>query len=123
VYENKQNHDKFSLEKSDIYVEVTRILQKIAALDAQFAVNIVCAASFVLVYPNGHSEGRARGHQGLASVLTALARAGFLPQCCRKIKKLAENDRNWTKLYVIDIMQLIEGGGQASKKGELKNET
>ena len=39
VYENKQNHDKMSCEKSDIYVEVKRILQKIAGLKGRFAAN------------------------------------------------------------------------------------
>jgi hypothetical protein len=32
VYENKQNMDKMPGEKSDIYVEPTRVLQKKAAL-------------------------------------------------------------------------------------------
>ena len=36
VYENKQNYDTLSHEKSDIYVEVTRILQKIAGCEGQF---------------------------------------------------------------------------------------
>jgi hypothetical protein len=36
VYENKQNHDILSHEKSDIYVKLTRILQKIADLEGQF---------------------------------------------------------------------------------------
>jgi hypothetical protein len=39
VYENKENHGKLYLEKSDIYVEVTRILQRIADLEGQFAAN------------------------------------------------------------------------------------
>ena len=39
VYENKGNYYKMPGEKSDIYVEVTRILQKIAACERQFAVN------------------------------------------------------------------------------------
>ena len=39
VYENKGNYYKMPGEKSDIYVEVTRILQKIAACEQQFDVN------------------------------------------------------------------------------------
>jgi hypothetical protein len=37
VYENKQIYDKMPDEKSDIYVEVKRILQKTTGLDRQFA--------------------------------------------------------------------------------------
>jgi len=44
VYENKQNHDELSLEKSDIYIEVTRILQKMTDLGGQFAANDVFGA-------------------------------------------------------------------------------
>ena len=47
VYENKQEHDKMSCEKSDIYVEVKRILQKTAGSTSQFAVNGVLWACFV----------------------------------------------------------------------------
>jgi hypothetical protein len=39
VYENKQNRNKTPDEVSDIYVEMTRILQKIAGFGRQFAVN------------------------------------------------------------------------------------
>jgi hypothetical protein len=39
VYENKQDMDKMPDEKSDIYVEVTRILQKIADSDGQVVLN------------------------------------------------------------------------------------
>ena len=39
VYENKGNRDKLSLQKSDIYVEVARTLQRIEELEGQFAVN------------------------------------------------------------------------------------
>jgi hypothetical protein len=42
VYENKQNHDKLIHKESDIYVEMTWILQKIAGLEGQFAANSVC---------------------------------------------------------------------------------
>jgi len=41
VYENKQNHDELSLEKSDIYVEVARILQKMTDSGGQYAANDV----------------------------------------------------------------------------------
>jgi hypothetical protein len=44
VYENKQNHDKMPDAISDIYVKVTRILQKIADSEGQFAVNSACGA-------------------------------------------------------------------------------
>src|SRR5208283_2061522 len=37
MYENKENYDRMSEEKSDIYVEVTRILQNFPAFEAQFA--------------------------------------------------------------------------------------
>jgi len=47
LYENKQNHDKMPDEMSDIYVEMTRILQRIAGWEGQFAVNRVCGARSV----------------------------------------------------------------------------
>ncbi|MGD0223785.1 MAG: hypothetical protein ABSF71_15755 [Terriglobia bacterium] len=47
VYENKQNNDKIPDEKSDIYGKVTRILQKIAHLEGQFATNGAFATCFV----------------------------------------------------------------------------
>jgi len=47
VYENKQNMDKMPDEISDIYVELARILQKIADSEGQFAVNSACGAGFV----------------------------------------------------------------------------
>jgi hypothetical protein len=39
VYENKETHDKMPAEKSDIDVEMARILQKIAGLWGQFVLN------------------------------------------------------------------------------------
>jgi hypothetical protein len=47
VYENKQNHDKMPHEMSDIYVEIARILQRIAGWEGQFAVKGVFGACFV----------------------------------------------------------------------------
>jgi hypothetical protein len=41
VYENKGKIDIMPDEKSDIYVEMTRIFQKFAGLEGQFAVNPV----------------------------------------------------------------------------------
>ena len=37
VYENKQNMDKMTAEMSDIYGNLTRILQNFPAFEAQFA--------------------------------------------------------------------------------------
>ena len=47
VYENKQNHDKLSHKKSDIYVELTRILQKIVGLKGQFGASGSFGALFL----------------------------------------------------------------------------
>ena len=45
VYENKQNYDTLSHEKSDICVELTRILQKIVGLKGQFGVSSICGVA------------------------------------------------------------------------------
>jgi len=39
VYDNKQNYDKLSDQKTDVYGKVTRFLQKIVHLEGQFVVN------------------------------------------------------------------------------------
>jgi hypothetical protein len=44
MHENKQKHDKLSCSKTGIYINVTRILQKIADSEGQFAVNGVFGA-------------------------------------------------------------------------------
>jgi hypothetical protein len=56
--------------------------------------------------------------------LADLRRVGSLPRSFRKIKRLAENTRNWAKLYVIDIVVFSEGlACPTGKKGDLKNAT
>jgi len=47
VYENKQNRDEMPVEMSDIYVKVTRILQRNGDLEGQFAVNSIFETGFV----------------------------------------------------------------------------
>jgi hypothetical protein len=70
VYENKQNSGKMPGERLDIYIKVTRFLQKIAGFDRQLARSCAFTACGMRKFPPkvGNAIGRKRPYRRLASL-------------------------------------------------------
>ena len=66
VYENKQNSGKMPGERLDIYIKVTRFLQKIAGFDRQLARNGAFTTGWKRKFPPkvGNAIGRKRPARG-----------------------------------------------------------
>ena len=70
VYENKQNSGKMPGERLDIYIKLTRFLQKIAGLDRQLVRNGAFTACGMRKFSPkvGNAIGRKRPYRRLASL-------------------------------------------------------